>query len=679
MQASREQMAAATEEIKENDYSPYQVNKLNQALAEYNKVDDDPNSPTFGLRGAEAGRKFSAPNFYEEIDIGKTVDERVKGIAAIKSGGAQFNPETGEYTGDALTEKVSGERVFRSAMGVLQDEKVRRQVYDEYVYDNPDEEPTNEKLAEYFVTKYVDGALGKYAREGSVTDIDGSNKGPASNTVAGGVAPVSSPTRSVTLDTYDFMGQERTPHQVNNRLRELAAMRDSGEYPEGIEPNEVDLEYTLLANSLHTALFSETAGEPLIDDAADRKILSSIPSEELWTVMDTSTDVPELQQAADAFLANEPNGWLHLKRLLQERGGNNGHRPLQNLFSDWDFEAAKLAKELLKDRNDLTDRQKANPQGTQEYKDARDKVYREGMMEYINNLESITERFDRAGAAELIRKYQPDLSDEQVNDLVGKLYTATVDGPFHTAYQDATEAGRNAIVAERREIGIETIANQGQLDQLNGALRRQFGGTLESSNLDVFTVLGEDGRPEPLDKNLLKLLDFGNLEVEAVEVSNAAGFIKIRVPSLEEGGQDRRLDINLTKSSATNNLSNVQEAIVGYARDIAADRRADGDLVQSAREVSFGLGYTEALNKGLAAFSHNADLGPGLPPAPISADVVDYAFGKVTPKTNADGEYYFTDGNNKNLFGPTVTFTSAHQAMHYLIDKARERFKLGKA
>lgn len=677
LQSNQAKLAELEAAIAEEDYSGFQADKLRRALKYYEEEG-----------GAAAGLKFTgfAPGelhsqFYEEIDIGKNVDERVKGIDAIKSGGAQFDPQTGKYTGDALKEEVSGERVYRSAMGVLQNEKVRRQVYDEYVYNNQGDKPTEEELAEYFVTTYVDGALAKYAREGVVTDIDGggSNKGPAASTIAGGVAPVSSPTRSATIDTYDFMGQEREPHQVNNRLRELAAMRDSGEYPEGVDPNEVDLEYTLLSNSLHKALFSETAGEPLIKNAADREMLSSIPVNELWTVMDTTTDVPELQQAAEGWISGDPYGWTNLKSLLQQRGGKNAERELQSQFSSWRTEAAKIAREQLKGRDDLTALKKNNPEWSQEYKDAYRKIQTERTMEFINDLDPLVNRFDRTGAAELIRKHQPDLSDETVDDLVSKLYNATVDDIFTTTYQDATEAGRNAIVSERREIGIGTIVSQDQLNQLNGALRRQFGGTQASSNLDVFTVMGEDGRPTALNENLIDELDFGNLEIEAVEVSNAAGYIKIKVPSLKEGEPDRRLDVNLTKSSATNNLSNIQDAIVGYARDIAADPRANDELIKSARDVSFGLGYTEALNKGLAAFNHNADLGQGVEPAPIDADVVNFAFGEVTPRTNADGEYYFVKANGERMFGPMVTFKSANQAMHYLIDQARETFKLGKA
>jgi hypothetical protein len=675
LQSNQAKLAELEAAIAEEDYSGFQADKLRRALKYYEEEG-----------GAAAGLKFTgfAPGelhsqFYEEIDIGKNVDERVKGIDAIKSGGAQFDPQTGQYTGNALKEEVSGERVYRSAMGVLQDEKVRRQVYDEYVYNNQGEKPTNEELAEYFVTTYVDGALAKYAREGVVTDIDGggSNRGPAANTIRGGVAPVSSVAPTATIDVPGFMDEEKEPHQINNRLRELAAMRDSGEYPDGVDPNAVDLEYTLLTNSLHTVLFDEEAGEPLIGNANDRAALKNIPTNELWTIMDTTTDVPELQQAVDDYLTT--GDATNLKTLLQQRNGMQAFAPVSKQLGKIRKDALELARDAVKDRDDLSRMVKANPYNTPEYEQAVQELTRNYLTEYVNELEPFVARFDRTGAEQLIRKYNNNLDDETVTNLADQLFDATQKRLFKTNYREATNAGRAAVAQERRDISIQSLVSQNQLDELNGALRSQFGGTQASSNLEVFSVMGEDGRATSLDPDLLNELNFSQMSIERVEVSNAAGFIQVKVPSRKEDEEPRLLNINLNKAAATNNLSNIPEAIVGYARNIAQDPYANDELKKSAQDVSFGLGYTEALNKGLAAFQANARLGQGVEPAPIDADIVNYAFGPVTPKTNTDGEYYFVDGNGKHMFGPMVTFKSANQAMHYLIDQARETYKLGKA
>lgn len=174
MEKNAKAQAAIEAQMEELDVSHPQRRKYEALLQRYNELDDE------GKMGAAAGRKFGTLNLYEEQVLGDLVEDRVKGIKAMKYGNAKLNPENG--TIETLDgEVVSKERVRSSAMGVLADPKVRRQVEDEaaaYVpgYNEMSAPERGQAMSDYFMDTYVTGALSKYATRSQTTGLKGGRK-----------------------------------------------------------------------------------------------------------------------------------------------------------------------------------------------------------------------------------------------------------------------------------------------------------------------------------------------------------------------------------------------------------------------------------------------------------------------------------------------------------------------
>lgn len=171
---SYKKMQESLEAMRKGEYSDFQKKRFYDEMARY--------------EGAEKGDVFNAPFFYEEQSIGELVDDRVDGIKPIKDGGFEIDKTRGVII-TSKGEEVDANRVVRSALGVLSDKTVQRQVRDELMYHAGDrvrkgengelllavkDEAGNETLVpalqQYFLEQYIDPAIAKYAYTGQRFD-----------------------------------------------------------------------------------------------------------------------------------------------------------------------------------------------------------------------------------------------------------------------------------------------------------------------------------------------------------------------------------------------------------------------------------------------------------------------------------------------------------------------------
>ena len=81
LQANQARLADMQSQIKEGDYSDFQLRKFTEELDRYRTPDEET-----GLSGLAAGRQMGDVNFYDEIAINEKVDDQVKGILETKFG-----------------------------------------------------------------------------------------------------------------------------------------------------------------------------------------------------------------------------------------------------------------------------------------------------------------------------------------------------------------------------------------------------------------------------------------------------------------------------------------------------------------------------------------------------------------------------------------------------------------
>lgn len=192
--AAQQAIEAKMEEL---DVSDPQRRKYQALIDAYQEADEDGNT------GAAAGRKFGNLNLYEEQVIGDLVEDRVDGIKAVKSGDATVLANGTIRT--ANDEYISAERVAQSALGVLSDPKVMRQVSDEQQTYAPDM-----SVQDYFLSRYVNGAIQKHAVSSTIYDLKGGRKDLGANARNIEAPPVA------VMDTSAFV-QERLAGVENGR------------------------------------------------------------------------------------------------------------------------------------------------------------------------------------------------------------------------------------------------------------------------------------------------------------------------------------------------------------------------------------------------------------------------------------------------------------------------------
>ena len=257
--AAQKAIEAKMEEL---DVSDPQRRKYQALIDKYQEADED------GNMGAAAGRKFGNLDLYEEQVIGDLVENRVDGIKAVKSGNAVVQDDGTIRT--AKGEYISQQRVAESALGVLSDPKVMKQVTDEQQTYAPDM-----SVQDYFLSRYVNGAIQKHAVNSKMYDLKGGRKDLGANARNLDAPPVS------VMDTSAFVqdrlaGVQSTADFIKVRKETNKRLND-GNYQYNT-PNDILADINTqqqLATVLDEMLASKEANLSEFEQEATRQLFNS--------------------------------------------------------------------------------------------------------------------------------------------------------------------------------------------------------------------------------------------------------------------------------------------------------------------------------------------------------------------------------------------------------------------
>lgn len=668
LKSNRAKVLELEKKIEEEGYSNYQTRKFREALDEYNK-----------LGGAAAGIQFTGftrdeknKGFYEEQNIGNLVDERVEGIKAVKLGNARINEATGQIE-TVGGEEISMERVTQSALGVLADETVRRQVYDEYVYNTrPEDIPTDAAelegaLRTYFFNKYIGGDLGgaiaKYAKKDQVSKLKGIDKDL--ETSGGDTQGVVMAAPTALLDPFvaevTRRKYEKTPQQVYDRIKDLDKIMSTGDWGQS-DPQEIYNEYTFLQNSLKDALTTDEQGLSVIDDPNLRDILKGFSTDELWEVAKIQGVLPELLAGFEELAtSSEPIDVLKFNtyiRKFEYRYGKYSGMPIRETHSKARNRAVET-REIARSRGVTM--------GLDEFTQLVGQYHKE---ELANLMQDPTftnisrERVDREMLAQMFMD-KNNLTEEQAQEYAFEVSKAMDDTWWRQTYQDSMKKGLESVYLEREAIAPNKILPDKTIANINAGLQNIFRDMTDeaSINLEAIRVLDE-GKLRAADMDDFEGFNPQEMEITGLEIGAGIGAIQVKMPAID-GKQSKTLDIQLDPNTS---YSSIHATILDGARTRAKVSGNEG-LRKQAEQVALSYSGTEYLKQGAFAFAQNEGR-TGDARQTIADPTISNIFGPLIPVQNADGEFYFEQVNGQILHNRK--FPNMNMALLYLSNKAQE-------
>jgi len=657
MKTNQAALAQAQEEMKEGDYSDFQVNKFNQALAKYQAVDEDPNSPTYGLSGAAAGRKFIAPNFYEELVPGQVVDERVNGIKAVKEGKATISADGSIVMNDGSA-TISKERVAESAMGVLADPQMKRQMIDQFMYQfkRPPGKGTTEdgkefdELQAYFMQEYVDPAIAKYSINSQGQDL--SKLRSAYQTRLEELDPaISAPAASLMVGT-DLSEELSTQERYDQRVA-LQDMLANGNYTGYDDILVATNQLNRLDESLKRAMLG-TAENPTDLPEALKNAIQGASADELWDLVrkghasGKTGAISLLDQMLESIDPEADRTGLQynekanaIGRSIQNNYGTtmlNRINAATNQRTLWLEATNQLRAERNPDRNNPeTIAQRANELREERVAQLRDDInnkYDELIADAGFSNQKAYDFLIKSGLSpEQAAEYQENLQDF-VNDTGGLGWSK--------GYEDIMKDGIMEVATSRNTVSIDSVLDENTKSSLEYAISTQFDTMdIDLSNFEAFTVIGE-GKEQQLSTDLadLQKYDWTDLELVGIDATNGAGFVKVVIPPLDTtSDQPLTMAINL----ATDDFAQARHRIAQEAQanvEALIGTGGDADQIEIQRAVYANFSAPDIL-KDIKIGLHDNSYDPDQPYL-ITHGYLSHAFGEaVYPKYTPDGDIIF--------------------------------------
>ncbi len=609
MEANAKQKAAIEAEMAEMDVTDPQRYKYQQLLDSYEQVDED------GKAGAAAGRKFGSINFYEEQVLGDLVDERVDGIQAMKSGFATIQDD-----GTIRTDKgeiITQERVMQSAMGVLSDEAVKRQVSDEVAFRMRDQleglSPQAKQQAiaaampQYFFDQYVQGAISKYARKDHMFDLKGGRKELAKG--------YSTSATGAPMYSYDSQAV------VQNRLTDKVT--DARSFLE---------EALAVEERMNTPSIEYASHTDVVADENYKAQLNTIYDEMIETTKGLSGQSKNVMRK----LFSGPEGYQKLYDM-QRQAGNGALRQLtpeeaESVDAFNPLGAMKMATVELE----------GGPQGY-----GLDAIYKDIKAAYADEF---TEKQMANATKEIYRWSRGTWLGEDMSNLIKKgAGDVAIDSKYVTL---PAELNKELNLDE----SAQTIFNQFIAGDLEGAVLQQ----------DM-----DSGRMVPVTKDDMSTYDMGSMKVTGLNKTGAPGTIQISINEHADTGTGPQKTMLVNLNQFNTDLS------AKMANQFKKESMNKGENQQLFSTLAFNFGEQELFTSAQKAVN---DVGSSKEPIPIAGKEVQAQYATALGTSalylmydQPKGEYYVRKENGE-IIGTVGNrkFNHKDHAISHMITKAGE-------
>lgn len=678
--ANKKRMADLQKEIKEGDFSDFQIQKFTDELERYRTPDEE------GKSGLAAGRQFRDVNFYEETAINEKVDEQVKGILGEKYGSAFLDPATGMIKTEE-GDIVSEERVRSSIQGALRgNKKISRQINDEAMFRFKQENkraPTPEEYAsyvsQYVEQTYIEPAVSKFSRESVKQNIKGAGKGSSLTSngkykVGDLVDAVPTTGKSIILQS-EFTNDEPVETRYA-QIQDLQSRLEAGEFTSGHEVVNAQNQLNILRGTLKQVL----TNEDVIESAELRDIIGAEEDlDTLWKIMTPESD----RQGLNSIISSLPRT---MEEFDTEMFASTIRPEIELKHGDEVARAVGLAIAPQYSLNEARKRAREieglgyGEVPSQEQVDRQLAIIQEEKLQDVQaNYENLLDKgFSRLQGVERYLSTK-GYEGKELKDKAMELNLALSKNIVQTDYQNLLRDGMLNIATNRTTVGLAPfIGSEQQRDEFNNAIKTVFNQQdFDKSLLESFKVL-EDGKLQPAEEADVDFEDYNteDLEVVSIDAQGGLGLVEVTIPTVatgKEAGPPLRLALD---------LSNENFGIFREMIGDAAKRKADalyqmndtGKQYEIARAVQYNYHSNDALQE-IITFSTMNQGSEGGAYAELTDSYIYGALGTVIPIKDADGGIRFENANGDALFKSGQTFDNANLAYQALRDKATKQYR----
>lgn len=570
---SYKKMQESLEAMRKGEYSDFQKKRFYDEIARY--------------EGAEKGDVFNAPFFYEEQSISELVDDRVDGIKPIKDGGFEIDKARGVIV-TSKGEEVDANRVVRSALGVLSDKTVQRQIRDELMYHAGDrlrqgedgelllavkDDAGNETLVpavqQYFLEQYIDPAIAKYA----------------------------------------YVGQRFDAKAYGKKGFGTSEFKDPGMMP-------LYFGTSLVQNTLEGI----TSGNAFMEAAGTVQGRLDDPNSYAGTnynVQDDAVLQTQLQKVWDRILDDETSVLSPATRAMMKAGG----------FADVG---------MIGTFNDMTIRVSQAKQTDAQYRQAYGPLYYEESDEYAKVKDQ-----EEVDYKQIIRDQIPgQWTDQQLEDFVGDLKKFSYGTYWNTDLTNLLEDGIANTADDTKFRVLPTAVGRDITAQVlpivtNYLSNQNFKG------LEMQNATGKmTGKYTPVDQELGQQYDWSKMKVQALGTMNNGGTMQILVPH-----QDKNKPAGVFALRIPDSQSNVNSMLGETFRQLATQTTNNAQF-QTYMDLSMSMTRNEVI--GTALERKNLPSTKTKTPLSTPSGMLERALGRPGGDVylivdNATGDTYYID------------------------------------
>jgi hypothetical protein len=553
--------------------------------------------------GAAKGQAFTGMAVYEEQDLMDEFDKLVKGIKGIESADSKLitGPDGSRYIQTTNHGQIPVDKIRATALGLLNDPSVQRQLQDESNYHNKvagvplkedgtyDETHEKYRSAQDVADGYIRSVEAKYYSVDDSDKLTGGGKGrlgARKGTLKGGAfGNITQMDAEDEKRSYSWgIDPEKEPEQVR------AAYDEAVKNMELFESGEADVEeYSVVEYAKDEALvighnraYKEALkASELQDDPQALQAVGNIPEQELYKLDVRTINKEQAKAGLDNIMSMVDVPLSDLFDFDSRRGsGQNPHQhKLFNKISDlygpevagaianefypgeitrWNpgrnvySGHASVAARLMRERES----QKILMSGDQE---AIEDLYANTLGEMLENAKQVVSElpdqvrdgsrpFKVNKAKELLQRYNSNLTEDQLNDFSHQLHNVTRENLIGTTdYMNALEDGSEQYGVDRQSVLADGILSEGTMSNIKNVLSSMISDytNLDKAQLDAIEVLDEEGNVRPLTdtEELEKLEQDYQFSPDKIRVTNldsqhGRGMVKIELePISRKEGQ----------------------------------------------------------------------------------------------------------------------------------------------
>lgn len=665
---NKAKLDAINKQIEEGDLSPYQVQKVTDALQAYSAAG-----------GAAGQQKLSLPQLYEEADINKEIDERVKGIKGFETGISRIVTEADgtKYVYSNTGDKVSVDKILGTARGVFNNPKIQRQLQDELRYRNRGLQEGDEGYVTdaQLMEQYIQPAIYKYEEAKNVEKITNlSTSGSGRGSGGGGVKGTStalSQAEAPSLHTPYTFGEDPEVNMRNQVIMSRAAEDRVNAWNAGETPIVNGKKYTAAQAdqdaklvSLHKTSFKQALlDEKTIKDPGLRDLLGGATEDQLFDLrtreLNTEGAAADLQQRiSSGDLPDLSLGGVAkaVKDMAASHGPEAATVLLQELTNNPNASYGRNTQYGAYERLKMETRQEFPDLRGAEFEDAVAMRVARALDQAATRIQELdgqsVAEFDPEKAKALIKQLYPNVNQKQLDAYVQTMDTEITGEYFAASFDNKYQDKLNGMIQERHTQPANVVLTEQEIKNHENSIASQFNMELmDESNLEAFMVKNTEGKMESLLENKDLLDDYnlteGGITLDRVDSQGGSGYVELLIkPKTGSGKDPLRLTVDLDAAGFVDFRPNVaQNALAKYSAATTPREREAYYSIYS----SFGMAEEKAEIR--KAFKLNGVEDRGDNAIKITDGFLSTAFGgPIQPQKDADGYFNFVDFAGNKIF-----------------------------